>query len=354
MKTVEIQSVGEDKTTVITQVRNATGWGIKESKDFVDLVETEGPQVLDNVMDSDAEIIVQQLASTGAIAVVLGDNSTLDSSLAIEYGIKNASECVSDSQLNKSHNNNSYSRSALEDVSKMEANELVVQLEEWRRPLEQMAYIEKRLPTVNTEIVLSKVNIDNGDYEGWQWSKFGGIMFYVFIVIFTIAGFLALSFIGAIVGLIGGIVFGMKGWRHYDARHNKELNKEAIERYSQKIQDLEKEYKDLSDIRSILQSPESNPGSKLLQDYYTIYDINEMIGLLKTGRADNYKELLNCYDTIAHQNRMEAMQRASLIESAKQTAYAQQTEKNTHQAATAAKATAHHTRQIARNTRRFR
>jgi transcriptional regulator with GAF, ATPase, and Fis domain len=58
---------------------------------------------------------------------------------------------------------------------------------------------------------------------------------------------------------------------------------------------------------------------------------------------------------------MEEMQAAiknaselSAEEAAKQTALAQAIEKNSHQAATAAKATAYHTRQIDKNTRRFR
>jgi len=74
-------------------------------------------------------------------------------------------------------------------------------------------------------------------------------------------------------------------------------------------------------------------------------------------KADNLKEALNLYDDTMHKARMEEMQAAiqnaseiAAVEAAKQTALTKDIAKNTHQAATAAKATAYHTRQIDKNT----
>ena len=97
------------------------------------------------------------------------------------------------------------------------------------------------------------------------------------------------------------------------------------------------------------------------KDMYYSACIQDLYNLLQNRRADNLKEALNKYDDTMHKARMEEMQAAiqnasevSAAEAAKQTALSQQIEKNTHQAATAAKATAYHTRQIDKNTRKFR
>jgi len=77
---------------------------------------------------------------------------------------------------------------------------------------------------------------------------------------------------------------------------------------------------------------------------------------------------LNLYDDVQHKARMEEMQAAiqnasevSAAEAVKQTAYSKEIAKSSHEAATAAKVNAYHigkiarnTRQIAKNTRKFR
>ena len=70
---------------------------------------------------------------------------------------------------------------------------------------------------------------------------------------------------------------------------------------------------------------------------------------------------MNKYDDQQHKVHMEEMQRAiqnasevAAAESVKQTAYSADIAKSAHQTAVASKATAFHTRQTARNTRRFR
>ena len=72
-------------------------------------------------------------------------------------------------------------------------------------------------------------------------------------------------------------------------------------------------------------------------------------------------QALNKYDDSEYKARMEEMQasiqNASEItarEAVKQTEYSKEVAKNTHQAATAAKQSAYNTRQIDKNTRRFR
>jgi hypothetical protein len=72
------------------------------------------------------------------------------------------------------------------------------------------------------------------------------------------------------------------------------------------------------------------------------------------------KEALNKYDDTQYKARMEEMQasikNASEVtakEAVKQTEYSRDIAKSTHQTATAAKATAYHTRKIDKNTRKI-
>lgn len=80
---------------------------------------------------------------------------------------------------------------------------------------------------------------------------------------------------------------------------------------------------------------------------------NTSEGSVKSKRADSLKEALNLYDSAQHNIRMEGMQAAiqnaaeiQAVETAKQTAYSKEIAKNTHKTATAAQASAYHTRQI--------
>lgn len=83
------------------------------------------------------------------------------------------------------------------------------------------------------------------------------------------------------------------------------------------------------------------------EELANIQDVNELVNLVKNRRADTLKEVLNVYDNIRHQTRMEEMQysiqqaaEATAVETAKQTEQLRVIEKNTHQAASASKAAA--------------
>lgn len=104
------------------------------------------------------------------------------------------------------------------------------------------------------------------------------------------------------------------------------------------------------------------------EELFTSNAVSAIYNLIKNRRADSLKEALNLYDESLHRTRMEEMQadiqyavEVTAAEAIKQTEYTQEIAKNTHEAATAAKATAVHTRQasintrnIDKNTRRFR
>jgi hypothetical protein len=66
---VLVKSTGINKIAIIKEIRQLTGWGLKESKDFVDSVEYNGEQLL-KLTDVDAsriETFVQAMAALGAV-----------------------------------------------------------------------------------------------------------------------------------------------------------------------------------------------------------------------------------------------------------------------------------------------
>lgn len=120
--------------------------------------------------------------------------------------------------------------------------------------------------------------------------------------------------------------------------------------------------KSQSEIQHISESDEGRWAIDIVgKELFNSEAIALLIDIVNSRRADTLKEALNKYDSMQHSLRMEQMQAAiqnaselTAEESAKQTAYAQQIEKNTHEAATAAKATAYHTRKIDRNVRKIK
>jgi len=89
--------------------------------------------------------------------------------------------------------------------------------------------------------------------------------------------------------------------------------------------------------------------------------IDDISNLIRSRRADSLKEALNKYDDTQHKERIEAMQQSiqnatelAAVEAVKQTARLKQIEKNSHEAASAAKLNAAINYGTYRNTRRFR
>ena len=65
-----VKSIGIHKINAIKEVRQLTGWGLKESKDFVDSVDYNGEQLLklpDYVEDGKLETFVQAMTALGAV-----------------------------------------------------------------------------------------------------------------------------------------------------------------------------------------------------------------------------------------------------------------------------------------------
>ncbi len=194
---------------------------------------------------------------------------------------------------------------------------------------------------------------------GWVISgSIIGALFFGIVFIFVLGGF------GFVLGLIMGFVASHYFLKNLDmAMNNTKRMKQAEDYLNQTLPPIQNKIKDhQATINDILRSPEASWAEDIIgKELLYSEAVDELINIVKSRRADNLKEALNKYDSSQHLNRMEEMQAAiqnaaelSAVEAIKQTAYAQETAKSAHEAATAAKLTAYNTRQIDRNTRTFR
>ena len=78
MASVEIKSVGSNKVNVIKVVREITGLGLKEAKDFVDYVDLHGPQKLELFAGITANEAARLLQAEGADVDSVGNNGLND------------------------------------------------------------------------------------------------------------------------------------------------------------------------------------------------------------------------------------------------------------------------------------
>lgn len=183
--------------------------------------------------------------------------------------------------------------------------------------------------------------------------------FSVLDIFFAIIIILVAIFGGFIVGYLIGSVTVLKPDLE---RHAEENNAEADQYIHENTKSLEE------DLDMLLQEQEyQNKYGKIAwaidvvgEDMFYSKCISDLYDLIKSRKADNLKEALNKYDDEQHKQHMEEIQKAiqnaseiSAEESVKQTAQMSNIEKNTHQAATAAKMTAANTYGTYRKTKKI-
>ena len=182
---------------------------------------------------------------------------------------------------------------------------------------------------------------------------------FVFILAWMFIGFI----VGVILAIIVGIGFAVV-YEQIDIKNHEAENFDRSNKYIWTVvEPLRKELKEAYEVRNEIEnSGKIDWAIEIIgEEMFDSNCIFDLYNLLKSRRADNLKEALTQYDDMQYKARMEKMQadirNASEItaqESAKQTEYQKQTAINTNEAASAAKQTAYNSRQIDRNTRKFR
>lgn len=347
MASIEIRAIGTEKAKVIVAFQEITGCEPKEALEVADSIEAGNIRVLDGLSDSEVEEISNILEMSGAVITV---NKTANDNL------------YASNKKNLIQNSERYQPIvASNEISMLDREGTIAVLEEVKKiALEHETYFTKiEEGEKDKKEILAKAKKMQG-----EWSKVGGI------TILIGGGVLLLScwiFFGFIIGLIfAAVLWFAFAWLVdiIDVNIHKSENdakaKAYIEENMPPIQaSIDEVYVELEKFNQC--GKKDWAVDVVGEELFYSTCIDDLCSLIKSRRADSLKEALNLYDDTKYKERMEEMQKAiqtasegAAKEAAKQTALSQQIEKNSHEAAIAAKATAYHTKQISKNTRRFR
>lgn len=371
---IEILSIGPEKVKAIKIVREATGLGLKEAKDFVDSVD-QGSQILKNVPIA----TIDELKSIG---VMVKENYGEDDEFTRAMSGEPIEDIGASDDMPMVENERVDSVEPVETVRISSTN--TSQDDSKYVPIVASTMISRldRESTMKVLIEAGKIAKESEDYDvevaqlvrakktetdkAEELRKVVSKKAKTTIWVVTIIAFL--------VGLIGGplcivtgigalIVMNMTVKKSDLKKHEAENNANADAYYAENVVPIEERLNEVYALRDELEKCGKKKWALDVvgRDMFYSACIQDLYNLIKNRRADNLKEALNKYDDSQHKARMEEMQASiqnaseiSAREAVKQTAYSQEIAKNTHQAATAAKATAYNTRQIDKNTRRFR
>ena len=344
MECVVLKEVGPNKVKVISIVRAATGTGLKESKDIVDAVESGTPQEIQIVSGSEKSV-VEELLEAGAVAVVKEEiRDRYEKFRKEEEGAPK--ETISSETV---------PTSAVDTMDREETMRTLYEVgkiaEEYEELKAEKGGLSKNISAEKTKAEALR-NVVSPRAKRIKW-----------IAILCTVPVWMIPPVGVPLTIIVWIIMNKTVIKKDLAEHEAENNANVENYLKEHVAPLEAREQELTDkIEALHTSGKLNWARDIVgAELFNGQSIGEIYDLLKNRRADNLKEALNLYDDNQHKARMEASQAAiqnatevAAAESVKQTAYAKETAKNSHQAATAAKASAYHTRQVDRNTRRFR
>lgn len=355
MANVEIWDFGINKVKVISLVRQYLGCGLKEAKDFVD----GNNGTIEGLSEDEANTLVRELSVLGASAKIVWDE--IDEVEERDLFENQKRDINSESTQDDSNKEGKYkpivNANAVSNLDRDQTMAVLLEVERIAKESEkyeiemQRLLSEKYAEKKNAEVLLKQI------------SKSTKMIIWAAVILATLFGLIIGGPLAIVTGLGMLIVMNLTVKRSY-LRNHKEENQAAYDAYLQAhVAPIENRMNEIDVLRDGLNKSGKKPWAIDVVGREMFYSgcVSDLYNLVKGRRADSLKEALNKYDDAQHKMRMEQMQMAiqnaseiTAEESAKQTVLQQQIELNTHQAATAAKATAHHTRQVERNTRRFR
>lgn len=340
MACIVLKEVGTNKVQVIKIVREATGLGLKEAKDAVDAVEIGNPYEMHVLMGNEKDVI-DALLAIGAVAI-----GNKEDRYARHRNIENKEND--------------------KELKVLEPTGGVMNREETMQTLYEVGKIVETFEILSSEESVVRQNIKtekdkteelrNAVSTSAKAIKWIAIMCSLFTWTF-------LSIFGIIVTIIVWVVINKTVIKNDLKKHEAENNANADKYSKDVVEPLEARLQEIvAELKELHASGKIEWAKDIVgEGMFYSQCIGDLYDLIKNRRADNLKEALNLYEDIQYKARMEASQAAiqnaseiQAAESVKQTAYAKEIAKSSHQAATAAKATAYHTRQVSKNTRRFR
>ena len=364
---IVLKNVGVEKVEVMDIVRGLTGVGWKEAKDIVDSVEMGNEYTITNLTDYSREDIkefIGYFTDAGALAVEVEEDAGMDdfdaaiNASASEERFKEFEKDTTESVSNVNKKTTYQPMVSANDVGNLDRQgtmDLLMEVEK----------IAKEEEGYNEEIAHLVKEIDNQQKKAEEIrkslsSKASTITLGIAIVAAIIGTFIVPILLTIIFGVVGYLIaYAIIAPRDFK-KHEAENNEKANAYIQQNVEPLQVSLNEVYALKADL-----NDSGKIAwaidvvgKDLFYSVCISDLYNLIKSRRADSLKEALNKYDDEQYKAHMEEMQKAiqnasevSAAEAVKQTAYSKDTAKSAHQAATAAKATAYHTRQTARNTK---
>lgn len=370
MASILLKKVGSDKVKVIKIVRELSGIGMKEVKEAVDFVSNGGTLRIDEIALEKLDATIEKFTEIGAYAFVDKGNDAVEESKIIILKAKKPEDsvCKMDSEEKER-----LLREAKEEAEKhrfkpVASIESIPQLdrETTMHVLLQAQKIAEEFEECNSNIVALKKKIfeERGiamEIPKKISSKTKWIMRIV-TVVGAIVGLCVGVLIGAIIGAIIAWVVVNLTLKKSDLKKHEVENKAKYNAYvEQNIDPLVYKLDKMYEIRDTIIGDGRLEWAinAVGEDMFYSKVINELYILVKTRRADTIKEAVNKFDEqkfrelmIGKQEAIQNAVEATAIESAKQSAQLKQIEKNTHQAARAAKMSAAYNMGTYVNTRK--
>ncbi len=372
MARIEVRSIGNNKIKIVKVIRELSGLSLKDTTDFVNNVESNGPGQFELQSGISLSEAITTLQMEGATVTSIENFDTNDFHAKVsenDHVVSLASSNDDNILVETVKTDNIETESTNTDVfvpfvDSSNINNLdrdgTMQL------LIEIGKISKEEEILNSELqqsnIAKKEVLQEADRIRKSVSKGAKAIIWTVTII---AGFfgLILGPLCIVTALVAFIIMQCTVKKSDLKKHANENNLRAEEYLNSNLPSIQNRIDELqANIDSLVSSGRKRWAIDVIgNDMYYSGCVEDLYNLVKSRRADNLKEALNKYDDSQHKARMEEMQKAiqnaseiTAAESVKQTEFAKAIEANTHKAATASMATAYHTRQIDKNTRRFR
>lgn len=360
MANIIIKRMGNNKVKVIEIYRKVTNTGLAEAKQVVDELQN-GKEIVISLDDTEQFVIddvIRQFTEVGAYAYEDRYKGIKNSFASALEETENAEQSV-DTDISEM-TISGVKQKKYTDVGNLGREATMTKLIEAGK-------VAKELEELSTSKgnIISKISEQKKEMENIrEYVPVNNKLWIGPLIVMALSVPLMITIpVGIIVGLVWHHYSAKKYKQNYIEEHSAENNSNAEKYREENIAPLESKLTETSNkIDALYECGKVQEAIDFVgEDLFSYGCIEDLYNLIKSRKADNLKEALNLYDDTLHKARMEEMQAAiqnaseiAAIEATKQTAYTKEIAKSSHQAATAAKATAHHTRQIDRNTRRFR
>ena len=333
MAQIILKEIGTNKVEVMKRFKEVTGVGFKEAEEVVEAVDAGTPCVLgDSISLSEACDIASMFEDDGAIVDVIDDVNPEGNTEVEVY--KNESTAVAETC-------NALPTTPIESMNREETMELLLKVGDIIK-MNQDLLIKQA--TINDEIKRHNIVVDSiRNPRPVKIYVLLGICGLIVMFLFSISIILAI-----ILGIVFFVIIINIGDKDIE-EHKDEYEAEAQKYIRDNIEPLKLQLgKVQEEINELNASGQIEWGRGVVgEEFFNRTSIIELYNLIKSRRADNFKEALNVYDSMKHRERMETMQQtiqdASLqaaAEASKQTDAMKEIERNTYSAAKTAKVNA--------------